>query len=235
MRDVRFHILVLQNFLIAIYRQNRENVLYANVRRDPMTQFLIGIALIAFAAVLAFYRTQLAREGWTKRFSPSTTVIESAATRPYVIIANTELVVPTDRSKPVQVTFDLKNTGQTEAVGSFRDFTYYFSTQPEQREFAYQRSEPISFRWLRLSSGMAIFFRRLSYHLKSLKPSTPAMLDFSSMRRGNIGTPPERLPSFHSLGCITRRSRATSQFVRTMSFSNSHQRSAAPLRRWRRR
>src|SRR6185295_3572912 len=110
-----------------------------------MTQLLSGLTLIAIAAVLGFYGTQLAREGWTRMFSPPPAIIGSIATRPYVIVASTELIMPSDRSKPIQVTFDLKNTGQSDAAGSLRDFTYYFSTQPEQREFAYQHSEPISF------------------------------------------------------------------------------------------
>jgi hypothetical protein len=110
-----------------------------------MTQLALGLALIAFAAVVAFYGTQLAREGWTKIFSPPTAGISSVATRPYVVFASAQLVVPSDRDKPIHVTFDLKNNGQSEAVGSFKDFTYYFSTQPEQREFSYQQSKPVTF------------------------------------------------------------------------------------------
>ncbi len=110
-----------------------------------MAHLLFGLFVLAIAAVLGFYGSQLAREGWTEIFSPPTAVVESTATRPYVIFTGTELVVPSDRSKPVQVTFDLKNTGQTQAIGSFSDFTYYFSTQPKQHEFAYQHSDPISF------------------------------------------------------------------------------------------
>jgi len=110
-----------------------------------MTQFVFGLVLIAFAAVVGFYGTQLAREGWTKIFSPPSAGIGSSATRPYVSFASTQLEVPSDRNKPIQVTFDLKNSGQSEAIGSLRDFTYYFSTQPKQREFAYQHSEPIAF------------------------------------------------------------------------------------------
>jgi len=110
-----------------------------------MPQFFIGLALIAVAAILGFYGTQLAREGWTKMLSPPVGEISSTVTRPYVIFASTQLVVPADGSTPIQVIFDLKNTGQSEAVGSFKDFTYYFSTSPEQREFAYQHSDPIAF------------------------------------------------------------------------------------------
>ena len=108
-----------------------------------MPQFIFGLLLIAFAAVVGFYGTQVAREGWTKMFSPPRA--EAAAARPYVVVASTELVIPPDHTKPVQVVFDIKNTGQTEAVGSFRDFTYYFSTDGEQREFPYQHSEAITF------------------------------------------------------------------------------------------
>ena len=110
-----------------------------------MQQLVTGISLIAIAAVLAFYGTQLARDGWAKLSSPPTTAIETAATRPYVIVANTELVTPAEPTKPVQIRFALKNTGQTHATGSFTDFTYYFSTQPDQREFAYQSSDAVSF------------------------------------------------------------------------------------------
>lgn len=110
-----------------------------------MTQFVLGLVLIAFAAVVGFYGTQLAREGWAKISSPPTAGIGNLATRPYVFFASTQLVIPSDRNKPIQVTFDLKNSGQSEAIGSFKDFTYYFSTHPEQREFAYQHSEPIAF------------------------------------------------------------------------------------------
>ena len=108
-----------------------------------MPQFIFGLLLIAFAAIVAFYGTQLARDGWTKMFSPPS--VEAAAARPYVIVASTELLIPPDHTKPVQVVFDVKNTGQMEALGSIRDFTYYFSTDAAQREFAYQHSEPITF------------------------------------------------------------------------------------------
>ena len=110
-----------------------------------MTQLLIGIALIALAAILGFYGTQLARDGWTKVFTSATAKASSVAERPYLIFASTELVLPSDRRQPIQVVFDLKNTGQGEAVGSLREFTYYFSTHAEQREFAYQHSEGSSF------------------------------------------------------------------------------------------
>ena len=113
----------------------------SNVRRLDVSKLLIGITLIALAAVLAFYGTQLARDGWTKVFASTT----AAATRPYVVFATTELTLPVDSSKTIQVLFDLKNTGQVEAAGSLRDFTYYFSTNPSQREFAYQSSEAVSF------------------------------------------------------------------------------------------
>jgi hypothetical protein len=109
-----------------------------------MMQLLLGIALIALAAVLGFYGTQLAHDGWTKVFTAKTSDASSVVTRPYVIFASTELVLPPDRRQPIRVVFDLKNTGQTETVGSLRDFTYYFSTKPEQREFAYQHSEATS-------------------------------------------------------------------------------------------
>jgi hypothetical protein len=108
-----------------------------------MPQFVFGLLLIAFAAVVGFYGTQVAREGWTKMFSPPRA--EATAGRPYVVVASTELVIPADHTEPVQVVFDLKNTGQTEAVGTLRDFTYYFSTDAAQREFAYQHSESIPF------------------------------------------------------------------------------------------
>ena len=110
-----------------------------------MTQLVCGLVLIAFAAVMGFYGTQLAREGWSKIFAPPIAGISSTATRPYVVFASAQLVVPSDRDRPIQVTFDLKNNGQSEAVGSFKDFTYYFSTHPEQREFSYQHSEPVTF------------------------------------------------------------------------------------------
>ena len=110
-----------------------------------MMQLLIGIVLIAFAAVLAFYGSQLARDGWTKVFAAKASEASSVVTRPYVVFASTELVLPPDRSQPIQVVFDLKNTGQGEAVGTLRDFTYYFSTNPEQREFAYQHTKATSF------------------------------------------------------------------------------------------
>lgn len=110
-----------------------------------MTQLLTGIAIIALAAALGFYGTQLAGEGWTKVFTQKPSEAGSVVMRPYVIFASTELVLPPDRNRPIQVTFDLKNTGQSEAGGSLRDFTYYFSTNPEQREFAYQHSKATIF------------------------------------------------------------------------------------------
>lgn len=110
-----------------------------------MMQLIVGATLIALAAVLGFYGTQLAREGWTKLSSPPTATIETTATRPYVILADTQLIAPTEPNNPVQIRFALKNTGQTNATGSFTDFTFYFSTHPDQREFAYQHAEPISF------------------------------------------------------------------------------------------
>lgn len=110
-----------------------------------MTQLIVGIVVIAFAAVLGFYGTQLARDGWSEIHQRKPTQENSEVTRPYVVVASTQLFIPQDSSKPVQVLFDLKNTGQTSAHGQFKDFTYYFSTKPEQREFAYQKSEPVSF------------------------------------------------------------------------------------------
>ncbi len=110
-----------------------------------MMQLVIGIVLLALAAILGFYGTQLARDGWTKVFPVPTNETLAVVTRPYVIVATTQLVLPTDRTRPIQVVFDLKNTGQSEAVGSLKDFTYYFSTHPEQREFAYQHSQATSF------------------------------------------------------------------------------------------
>jgi hypothetical protein len=69
----------------------------------------------------------------------------SASPRPYVVFGSSELVFPSGDAKPLQVVFYLKNTGQAGAVGTIRDFTYYFSIRPEQKEFAYQTSEPTSF------------------------------------------------------------------------------------------
>ena len=109
-----------------------------------MTQLLIGLLIIALAGILGFYGTQLARGGWTEVFPPPP-AIESTATRSYVIVASTNLLIPAEPDKPIQITFDLRNTGQTHASGSFRDFTYYFSTLPEKKEFAYQHSDAISF------------------------------------------------------------------------------------------
>ena len=110
-----------------------------------MAKLVIGVALIALAAVLGFYGTQLARDGWTKVFASTASAVSFAATRPYAIFASSELTLPPDRSKTVQVLFDLKNTGQVEAVGSLRDFTYYFSTNPKQLEFAFQSSAAVKF------------------------------------------------------------------------------------------
>lgn len=47
-----------------------------------MTQFIIGLILIAFAAILAFYGQQLARDGLSKMSSDPSAVIENAATAP---------------------------------------------------------------------------------------------------------------------------------------------------------
>jgi len=110
-----------------------------------MAQLISGIVIIAIAAVLGFYGTQLARDGWTKVFSAKPVEEISAVTQPYVVVATTALVIPPDATKPIQVLFDLKNTGQTGATGQFKDFTYYFSTKPEQREFEHQESEAVSF------------------------------------------------------------------------------------------
>ena len=110
-----------------------------------MSQLLLGFTLIAIAAVLGWYGAQVARDAWSKLSSPPTSKIETTATRPYVILTSTELVMPSDAAKPIQALFDLKNTGQTNAVGSFTDFTYYFSTQPEQHEFSFQHCEPVPF------------------------------------------------------------------------------------------
>ncbi len=96
-----------------------------------MTQLVFGLVLIAAAAVAGFYGTQLAREGWAKIFPPADVGLGNIASRPYVVFASTELRLPSDRNKPVQVVFDLRNNGQSEARGSFKDFTYYFSTRSE--------------------------------------------------------------------------------------------------------
>ena len=117
----------------------------SSLKEKPMQQLVIGILLIAFASVLGFYGTQLAREGWSNLASPPSSAVESIATRPYVIVANSELVTSADPTKPIQIRFSLKNTGQTSATGSFKDFTYYFSTNNEQEEFPYQPSNPIFF------------------------------------------------------------------------------------------
>lgn len=115
------------------------------MNENPMQQLVIGILLIAFASVLGFYGTQLAREGWSKLAPPPSSAVESIATRPCVIVANSELVSSADPTKPIQIRFSLKNTGQTSATGSFKDFTYYFSTNDEQKEFPYQPSNPLFF------------------------------------------------------------------------------------------
>jgi hypothetical protein len=47
-----------------------------------MSQLVIGVILIAIAAIVGFYGTQLAREGWTKRFSQTPAPLESAAPTP---------------------------------------------------------------------------------------------------------------------------------------------------------
>jgi hypothetical protein len=46
-----------------------------------MTQLLVGICLIAIAAALGFYGTQVARDGWAKVFPPPATAVSRAATR----------------------------------------------------------------------------------------------------------------------------------------------------------
>jgi hypothetical protein len=115
------------------------------MKENPMQLLVTGILLIAFASVLGFYGTQLAREGWSRLASPPASAVESIAVRPYVIVANSELVTSTDPTKSIQIRFSLKNTGQTLASGSFNDFTYYFSTNEEQREFPYQPSKPLVF------------------------------------------------------------------------------------------
>jgi hypothetical protein len=110
-----------------------------------MTQLVFGVVLIALAAVLGFYGTQLARDGWTRVFMPPSTPA-AAQQRPYVVFAEAQLILPSDRSQPIQVTFDLKNIGQTEAIGSMRDFTYNFSVDPRQKEFGFHESQRVSFR-----------------------------------------------------------------------------------------
>ncbi|HUG22848.1 hypothetical protein [Piscinibacter sp.] len=118
-----------------------------------MVQLLTGLVLIGIAAVVGFYGTQLAQEGWTKVFQSG-----PAATRPYVVVAGTQLVRPADPIQPIQVSFDLKNTGQSEALGSLRNFTYFFSINPEQLEFEYQTSEAMTFSLAPAELWQAHFF-----------------------------------------------------------------------------
>ncbi|MEO8459654.1 MAG: hypothetical protein ABI451_03920 [Dokdonella sp.] len=134
-----------------------------------MQQLVSGIVIIAIAAALAFYGTQLAREGWTKVFPGKPIEQSSAVTRPYVIVASTELVVPQDPSKPIQVNFNLKNSGQTGANGQFTDFTYYFSIKPEQREFSYQSSDATSFSLAPSEQWRGHFFPTFLLSVEKLK------------------------------------------------------------------
>ena len=105
-------------------------------------QLVIGILIIAAAAAIGFYGTQVAREGWAQVHPPK----PSATARPYVIFAASRLHLPTDAADPVRVNYEIKNTGQVQGEGVLKDFTYTLSVDPKQREFAYQHAEPMRFK-----------------------------------------------------------------------------------------
>jgi len=63
-----------------------------------MWHFLIGLALIAFAAVVGFYGTQLAREGWTKMSSPVTEVSNTTPEGPKTTPKNNTNLTTTNQS-----------------------------------------------------------------------------------------------------------------------------------------
>ncbi len=117
-------------------RVDRPAPLNPDVGDKQMTQLIAGLALIALAAILGFYGAQLARTGLTE-ISGESTQVADATSRPYVFVQNARLEIPHEPSVPVRVSFDLRNTGTMAVSGFFKDFTYYFSTDPEQRAFLY--------------------------------------------------------------------------------------------------
>ena len=110
-----------------------------------MTLILYGCLMLALAALLAFYGTQVAREGWNSLQAKSEPKPETPAGRPYVIFETNGLQIPTELDKPVTVRFTVKNTGQSEVAGFLKDFTYLFSVNPEQKEFKFGEAGTQSF------------------------------------------------------------------------------------------
>lgn len=88
---------------------------------------------------MLFFGQQIGRQGWAQMY-PQT----SEAARPYVIFATSQLLV-SDDAQPVRVVFEIKNSGQSQAEGSLKDLTYFFSVNPEQLEFAYRKAAPMKF------------------------------------------------------------------------------------------
>jgi hypothetical protein len=109
-----------------------------------MPQLLLGLTLIAIAAVLGFYGTQLAREGWTKLGAPPTAAIKPAAPpRPRILFVENRLILPSSPNEPLRIALGLMNRGDADGTVTLKDRTYYFSTDPTQKRFKYQASTSV--------------------------------------------------------------------------------------------
>jgi hypothetical protein len=102
-----------------------------------MPQLSLGLALIAIAAVLGFYGTQLAREGLTKLNTRPIGAINPVA-RPHIMFVENRLVLPPVDNEPLRISFGLMNRGGADGIFSLKDRTYFFSTDPSQKRFEYQ-------------------------------------------------------------------------------------------------
>ncbi|MEY2520904.1 MAG: hypothetical protein QOF24_2663 [Verrucomicrobiota bacterium] len=70
----------------------------------------------------------------------------TAETRPHVFFKATALVKPLTPGIPPTVKFIIANSGQTEAKGATTDITFYFSTNPKDRSFHFNKdSAPMPF------------------------------------------------------------------------------------------
>ena len=61
---------------------------------------------------------------------------------PRVLFVETKLIIPVETNQSLRISFGLMNIGDSDAIFSMRDHTYYFCTDPTQTVFKYQVTPP---------------------------------------------------------------------------------------------
>src|ERR1700730_9845878 len=93
----------------------------------------IAIALAVIGAT-CLYQDSLWRKDASKQ------IAQQPSRHAHVLFTEIRLVLPEKDSDPIRVTFGLMNTGDADAVFTIKDRTYYYTEDPNQTVFEYQRS-----------------------------------------------------------------------------------------------